>query len=338
VNQRHAYRQVSLERLVEDLAQAQREGFAELFLASDLLLPGSANANRKMLEELARQRAARGLTIKMSSQTTVSSLHNLIFKNVGTEEKPAWEEDPAGVRLLKDVGALRWSLGVEAFSDEERSRLGKDPRQAGSDGERTVTALCRHGMEVHAMMMVHEDTPYERAVQIGRILGRSGVGTVQFFYPVPAPQTPWGAAMFQRSQFVLGSVAGEAIGASRCTGEYVIAASSPRNAVVAVETCYDSFTSAGNVFRDVMQGRLAHAAFKLGIKMLILARRYLVPQYSNYLAGVLAGDYRYWKEGEALLPGEPLGSLGHFRLGFRVAGLLRQSREEVKRSVPVAGG
>jgi hypothetical protein len=316
VNQRHCYRQVSTTRLLDDLELAQKEGYSELFCASDLFLPGNAGANRRMLEELAAGRAARGITIKMSSQTTVGSLHDLVFRNTGTADSPAWEEDPDGVALLKSVRAFRWSLGVEAFSQEERTRLGKDPRQKGTNTAATLECLCRHGMDVHAMMMIHEDTTPARAWEIGRTLGDIGVGTAQFFHPVPAPQTPWGAALFQSHDILLGTVGGQHVGASRCTGEHVVAGKKPAHALDAVDACYNSFTSVGNIARDLLRGRIEKAAFKAGIRILVMARRYLVPQYYRYAAAIRRGDFRYRSPGDAMPDGPPLAQLGGLRPRF----------------------
>lgn len=329
INQRHSYRHVSVGRLLDDLEAAQREGYAELFCASDLFLPGNAATNRAMLQELAAGRAARGITIRLSSQTTVGSLHDLIFRNAGTAEEPRWEEDADGIALLRSVAAFRWSLGVEAFTHEERARLGKDPRQKGSDAARTLECLCRHGMDVHAMMMVHEDTTLQRAREIGRTLGDIGVGTAQFFHPVPAPQTPWGAELFKRDDILIGTVGGQAVGASRCTGEYVVAGKRPANAVLAVETCYDAFTSTGNILRDLLRGRVEKAALKLGVRFLVVARRLLVPQYYRYMLALLQGDFRYWAPGDAKPDGPPLAHAGGIRLDFAAAWSLWRHRVRV---------
>ena len=313
INQRHSYRQVSVERLLDDLELAQGQGYAELFCASDLFLPGNVTANRAMLGKLADGRAARGLTIRMSSQTTVGSLHDLILANTGTLEDPQWQEDSRGIALLKAVGAFRWSLGVEAFTQQERARLRKDPRQKDSNAARTLECLCNNGMDVHAMMMVHEDTTLERAWDIGRTLGDIGVGTAQFFHPVPAPQTPWGTELFQRDDILLGTVGGEPVAASRCTGEYVVAGKRPEHAILAVETCYDSFTSTGNILRDLGRGRVEKALFKMGIRFLVFARRYLVPQYYRYTGAVLRGDFKYWAPGDDMPAGPSLTHAGGLR-------------------------
>jgi radical SAM superfamily enzyme YgiQ (UPF0313 family) len=330
VNQRNCYRRVTVNRLLDDMEQAQREGYSEVFLASDLLLPGSTEYNRKMLQEVAEGRKQRRIKTKMSSQTTVSSLHNLLFKNVGTKEEPKWEYDPEGIRLLRAAGVKRWSLGVEAFSEEERARLGKDPRQSGCDTIRTIAALTQGGIPVHAMMMVHEDTPYERAIEIGRILTDIGVCSAQFFHPTPMPQTQWGKDLFDRGDTVLGTVGGEPISAARFTGEYVVAAKSPERASRIIEACYDSFTSYGNMWRDLMHGRSYNALLKLGTKVLVLGRRYLSPQYYEYMYNILKGNYTYRHKSEPLEPGAPLSAAGRMRLSFKLARLLRERRKQAR--------
>ena len=331
VNQRNCYRTVSVKRLLDDLKQAQREGYPEVFLASDLLLPGSTEYNRKMLRELAEGRRHRSIKTVISSQTTVSSLHNLLFRNMGTKDESKWEYDPEGMKLLKDAGILRWALGVEAFSDEELARLGKDTRQSGSDTLRTLAALNQGGIQVHAMMMVHEDTPHERAVEIGRILGDVGVYSAQFFHPTPMPQTSWGASLFEQGDTVLGSVGREEVGASRFTAEHVVAAKRPDQAVRIVETCYDAFTSFGNIWRDLRRrGKRYNAILKLGTKALVFGRRYLSPQYYEYTGSILKGDYTYRNAGKELLPGVSFKDIGGMRLSFKVARLLREYRKQAK--------
>ena len=335
VNQRHCYRQVSVPRILDEMAQAQQEGYTEVFLASDLFLAGDARHNRQMLEEIARGRVERRITLRLSSQTTVVSLHDLVCRNAGTEAQPRWEENPDGIKLLHDVGAYRWTLGVEAFSQEECARLGKDPRQKGGNAARTLKALCRNGMTVHAMMMVHEDTPYVRAVEIGRILGDVGVGSAQFFYPVPAPNTPSGAAAFKSGELVLGRVGDEVAGASRCTGEYPVSARNPQRAVVIVETCYDSFLSLRNVLSTLLRGHLVWAAIKVGLMALTMARRYLSPQYYRYMSAVLRGDFTHWQPGDPVIEGKPLHQMGGPRPNFAMRGLLRR-HAKVLRAQPVA--
>jgi radical SAM superfamily enzyme YgiQ (UPF0313 family) len=330
VNQRFCYRHVSVERLLDELDQAQREGYHEVFLSSDLFLAGDARHNRLVLEQLARGKTERGITLRISSQTTVASLHDLVCRNAGTEAEPRWEENPEGIKLLNDVGAYRWTLGVEAFSQEECARLGKDPRQKGGNAARTLTALCRHGMTVHAMMMVHEDTPYERAVEIGHILGDVGVGSAQFFYPVPAPNTPWGASAFKEGGTVLGRVGTEVAGASRCTGEYPVAAKDPQRAVMVVETCYNSFLGPRNILQSIFRGNFFFALMKLGLLGLTLARRYVSPQHYLYLAAILRGDYTRWQPGDPVWEGQPLHKMSGPKLDMGLRALLRQHERSLR--------